>query len=1759
MKLKYAANVNNGKAEIRMDGALVHTLNQYAAAPAYQREWTSPLMADEGPHTITITHTTGTIIDVDALLVSNPTTPGEGTYEDTSPLIAYSGSWNPYAHASASGGSSRYSNQVGSTAQFNFEGNQVSVVYTGLTNRGLMNVYIDGALIATINQKTSALAWKQQWDSPLLSDTGPHTLQLVHSSGAIADIDAIIVTNAEPTPTPTGSITTLTEGTYDDTEPRISYSGKWTIYNYPGTYNGGSRYSEGIGDTATFEFFGTQLSLLYLGLTNRGNVTVKIDSQIVGTVNQYTAGVTTQNRWDSPVLDNPGPHTVVLTHATGYIMDLDAVIITGGGEMPTPTDTATATVSVTFTPTATPEFDPPDGKEVYRSSYAPAAAGDNPESESADLDSYGDSITGNGQYTVFASGASNLIYGAHPCETTGFSDIYMHNRQTGTNTCLSTMFGAAVDGESVDPFISDTGQFVVFASRATDFTSGSAPVNVQQIYLINRAGNEIIPVSRSSSNDYADADSYDPYVTPDGQYVIFYSDAANLVPGDTNGVTDVFIRDMGDRGPDGSYSGSGQATYRVSVANDGGELSAGSQGSVGSFVSDDGQYAVFTSDSPDITGDGTGTTRQVFVRDLDAGTTSLVSKNGSGEPGNDDSWAYNLTAEGKFVMFYSKASDLVAGGNTTEDAYVYDLQTGVMTLVSLPAAQVINPFPAVDGGKIVFETAKGLVPEDTNGRKDVYLRKSDGTTMLVSLPLGATNTGVYASFAPAISTDGRFVAFTSMVNALDPVDNPPSGGEPNIDNLYIRQIDGRWEGPTAGIYDDDDSRINYNGSWPIQASASAYGGEFHYSNAIGNSASFTFKGRQISIIYAGFTNRGSAEIKINGQVVDTLNQYTPTLQWQRHWNSPILANNGPHTLVITQKTAGVVSLDALEVSDTIVVGPGIYDDAGGQIQFQGSWTDWPATGPYNGSMRFTNANDAAASLTFYGMQVSLVYTKYTTRGDILIQIDDGTPVTLNQHSDRLEWQHRWDSPDLDEGIHTIKLSHPGGTHYIDVDAIIVTFPAYELDPPSPITDLAAATGTDMGSVDLTWTATGDDFQNGTASQYIVRYSTSEITSEEIWAGAADVEGEPVPQIAGSAESMTVTGLPPGQFYYFAIRARDDGANLSGLGNSAGATAQSSSNVGAGTYDDNNANIIYSGTWSLYNSSGPYNDSLHLCNTPGSTASFTFTGTQISLIYTQYTSRGNLEISIDGGDPVTLNLYGSLVWQKRWDSPLLQPGTHTIVLRHPGHTKYIDVDAFIVSNPETIPPVDVGDLLAYTGPDKGSIDLAWTAPGDDGIEGTASEYIFRYAESAINTLADWEAAKDLTGEPVPSVSGTAEEWRVTGLDPTKIYHFAMRTKDDADNISGLSNSADAQPNLPPAVGVGTYDNASDDILYTGTWTHYNVGGPYNKTLQYTNVADNKAVMQFTGTMVSLLYTKYTSRGNYEIIIDGGAPITLNAYGTALQWQQRWDSELLSEGTHTLVIRNPGGGKYIDVDAIIVSEPEAIPPAAITDLSSTSGAAVGSVSLSWTAPGDDDMTGTASSYIVRYASSPIDSQGAWDAATDVSGEPAPVAAGGAQSMVVSGLVPGNTYYFAIRTLDDVPNTSGLSNSPSAAAKAPDPVGAGTYDDAGGSIAYVGIWQTQAASGPYNSTMHYTNATNAAAYFSFTGTQFTLVFTKISSRGNIEIIIDGGEPILVNQYNATLLWQQQWVSPELSDGTHTIAFRHPGGTKYISMDAIIVAAAP
>ena len=121
----------------------------------------------------------------------------------------------------------------------------------------------------------------------------------------------------------------------------------------------------------------------------------------------------------------------------------------------------------------------------------------------------------------------------------------------------------------------------------------------------------------------------------------------------------------------------------------------------------------------------------------------------------------------------------------------------------------------------------------------------------------------------------------------------------------------------------------------------------------------------------------------------------------------------------------------------------------------------------------------------------------------------------------------------------------------------------------------------------------------------------------------------------------------------------------------------------------------------------------------------------------------------------------------------------------------------------------------------------------------------------------------------------------------------------------------------------------------------------------------------------------------------------------------------------------------------------------------------------------------------------------------------------------------------------------------------MGAGTYDDTNAGLSYSGSWLTWSGTGPYNNTMHYTNATGATASFTFQApARFTLLFQATSNRSNILVSVDGGTPVLINAFSATNLWQQSYTSATYSDtGVHTVTISTPGDGKYIDVDAIQV----
>ena len=291
---------------------------------------------------------------------------------------------------------------------------------------------------------------------------------------------------------------------------------------------------------------------------------------------------------------------------------------------------------------------------------------------------------------------------------------------------------------------------------------GSTPAHAATIerVSVNTAGQQ--------GNSYSSL----PSISADGRFVAFYSDASDLVTGDTNNTWDVLVHDR--------VTGT---TERVSVNTEGEE---GNWGSGWSSISADGRFVAFYSEASTlVTGDTNGC-GDVFVHDRGTHTTERVSVSSGGEQGNQMSavkdWAANpiaISADGRFVAFPSFASNLVSGDmNDAWDVFMHDRMTGTTERLSVNNAGVegsgdsgytgtARTAMSEDGRLVVFQSlAPDLVPDDTNDTADVFVRdRLTGTTDRVSVS-SAGEQGNGWSWDVALSADGRFVAFASESDNL---------------------------------------------------------------------------------------------------------------------------------------------------------------------------------------------------------------------------------------------------------------------------------------------------------------------------------------------------------------------------------------------------------------------------------------------------------------------------------------------------------------------------------------------------------------------------------------------------------------------------------------------------------------------------------------------------------------------------------------------------------------------------------------------------------------------------------------------------------------------------------------------------------------------------------------------------------------------------------------------------------------------------------
>ncbi len=379
------------------------------------------------------------------------------------------------------------------------------------------------------------------------------------------------------------------------------------------------------------------------------------------------------------------------------------------------------------------------------------------EGSEANADSRFPAISADGRYVAFQSFASNMVGG----DENGVYDIFVRDRQAGRTVLVSaTPHGEEGNLDSEGPSISADGRYIAFSSGASDLVYGDGNTTTDVFVRDMQIGQTTRVSVDSNGQEAADA-SGQAAISADGRYVAFLSWASNLVISDTNHNSDIFVHDRQ----------TGQTT-RVSVASDGQE---GNARSYHPAISADGRYVAFVSHADNLVASDINNQDDIFLHDRETRQTTRVSIAWNGAQAN--SWSDNpaISADGRYVAFDSRASNLVISDTNGAylDVFVYDRYTGQITIVSVNSSgeqgNSDSGWPAIsaDGRYVAFVSyADNLVGGDTNGTWDVFLHdRQTGQTTRVSVTSGGGQ-GDGPSEYPAISPDGRYVAFESDATQL---------------------------------------------------------------------------------------------------------------------------------------------------------------------------------------------------------------------------------------------------------------------------------------------------------------------------------------------------------------------------------------------------------------------------------------------------------------------------------------------------------------------------------------------------------------------------------------------------------------------------------------------------------------------------------------------------------------------------------------------------------------------------------------------------------------------------------------------------------------------------------------------------------------------------------------------------------------------------------------------------------------------------------
>ncbi|RPI35020.1 MAG: hypothetical protein EHM70_01010 [Chloroflexota bacterium] len=332
-------------------------------------------------------------------------------------------------------------------------------------------------------------------------------------------------------------------------------------------------------------------------------------------------------------------------------------------------------------------------------------------------------VSGNGRYVAFTSRDALL-----PIDTNTFEDVYFFSIGAVISESLELISVSSYDevgnNISIWPAVSADGRFVAFESWASNLSSSDTNGGASDIFLRDRTLGQTRLVSLIDGNGSAgNTYSRGPSISADGRYVAFKSWADNLVLDDQNDTADIFLRDTVMSN-----------TRRVSVAMDGGDPDGASGTPV---VSGDGRYVAFSSLAANLVISDTNSQLDVFLYDITAGQTILVSANGAGNPGdaasgcNDEHYperCLGISFAGRFVSFPSRATDLGEGTSLgAQNVFLFESLSGQTSLVSTDSNGNEVAWDSTasnlskDGSYLVFESYANLVGDDLKQDWDIFL------------------------------------------------------------------------------------------------------------------------------------------------------------------------------------------------------------------------------------------------------------------------------------------------------------------------------------------------------------------------------------------------------------------------------------------------------------------------------------------------------------------------------------------------------------------------------------------------------------------------------------------------------------------------------------------------------------------------------------------------------------------------------------------------------------------------------------------------------------------------------------------------------------------------------------------------------------------------------------------------------------------------------------------------------------------------------